>query len=147
MLFDALTETGPFDRFWDLRREFDRLFDEVAPYGGRSGRTFAPAFEAEETEGGVTLRMDVPGVPPEALNVSVNGRMLSVEGERAVPDRDEKGTLHRNERAFGRFSRSVQLPDQYDVEAVEAKHENGILTIHIPKSAAAKPRAIKIEAH
>jgi HSP20 family protein len=147
MLFDALTETGPFDRFWDLRREFDRLFDEVAPYGERSGRTFAPAFEADETENGVTLRIDVPGVPPEALSISVNGRMLSVEGERTLPERGDKGTLHRNERAFGRFSRSVHLPDQYDVDAIEAKHENGILTIHIPKSAAAKPRAIKIETH
>ncbi len=146
MLYDALTEAGPFERFWDLRRDFERLFDEALPSGARGTRNeFLPAFEADEDESGLTLQMEVPGVAPDKLNVSVNGRILAVEGERSV-ERDENSKVHRSERVFGKFSRSVQLPDNYDVDAIEAKHDNGVLTLHVPRTASSKPRAVRIEA-
>ncbi len=146
MLYDALTEAGPFERFWDLRREFDRLFDEALPANGRSARgTFAPALEAEEGDDGLTLHMEVPGVAPDKLNVSIDGRVLSIEGERSA-QRNDNSKLHRSERVFGKFSRSLRLPETYDTDAVEAKHQNGVLTLHVPKSVAAKPRAVRIEA-
>lgn len=142
----ALTETGPLDRFWDFRREFDRLFDEAFPFGRPEGSsaTFAPSFDWQEDENGLTLQVEVPGVEPDKLVVSVTGRVLTLEGERWSKS-DDKNGVQRSERRFGKFSRSVHLPEQYDLEAVEAKHENGILTLRIPKSEAAKPRAIRIE--
>ncbi len=147
MLYDTLTAAGPIERFWDLRREFERLFDEALPSSGRGARDeFVPAFDADEDDNGLTLQMEVPGVTPDKLNVSVNGRILTVEGERSV-ERAEDSMLHRCERVFGKFSRSVHLPDNYDVDAIEAKHDNGVLTLHVPRSASSKPRAVRIEAH
>ncbi len=147
MLYDALTEAGPFERFWDLRREFDRLFDQALPASGRGPRNeFIPDLDADEDDEGLTLHLEVPGVAPDGLSVSVNGHTLSIEGERSVK-RDENTKLHRSERVFGKFSRSVHLPDNYDLDAIEAKHENGVLTLRVPRSEAAKPRTIRIEAH
>lgn len=143
----ALTEASPLDRFWDFRREFDRLFDEAFPFGRPEGSStsFTPAFDWQEQDDGLSLRVEVPGVEPDKLNVSVTGHVLTIEGERWSKSDDR--SVHRNERSFGKFSKSLHLPEQYDLAAVEAKHENGILTLRIPKSAAAKPRNIRIEAH
>ncbi len=143
----SLTETNPLERFWDLRRDFDRLFNEAVPSGGPEGNrgVFVPALDVAEDTDGLTLRAEVPGVEPGKLSVTVNGHVLTVEGERESR-RDEKSDLHRCERSFGKFARSLHLPEHYDVEKIEAAHEHGILTIRVPKSEAAKPRTIKIAA-
>jgi HSP20 family protein len=142
----ALTETNPLERFWDLRRDFDRLFTEAFPFQepDNSRGAFVPALELEEDDDGLTMHVEVPGVEPDKLNVSVNGHVLTVGGER-TPTADDNGNLQRSERRFGKFSRSVHLPEHYDSTGIAASHEHGILTLRIPKSAAAKPRNIKIE--
>jgi len=142
----ALTETNPLEKFWDLRGDFERLFSEAFPFQGpENGRkAFVPALELEEDDDGLTLHVETPGVEPDKLNVSVNGHVLTVEGER-TPPADDKAKLQRSERSFGKFSRSLHLPDHYDSEAIAASHEYGILTLRVPKKASAKPRAIKIE--
>ena len=88
--------------------------------------------------------MEVPGVAPDNLEVSVNGRVLSISGERST-QRSEDSKLHRSERVFGKFSRSIELPDNYDLDAIQASHDSGVLTLRVPRSAAAKPRTIAIE--
>lgn len=142
----ALTEASPLERFWDFRREFDRLFDDAFPFGRPDGGSvFTPAFDWQEDGDALSLRVEVPGVEPDKLNVSVTGRVLTVEGERW--SKSDNDNLHRSERSYGKFSRSLHLPEQYDLSAIEAKHENGVLTLRVPKSPEAKPRQIRIEAH
>lgn len=142
----ALTEANPLERFWDLRRDFERLFNEAFPFDAPdNGRgAFVPRLEADEDPDGLTLRVEVPGVEPDKLNVSVNGHVLTIEGER-LPRTQSGANVHRSERRYGKFSRSLNLPEHFDTDAIEASHEHGILTLRVPRSAAAKPRAIKIE--
>ena len=143
-MLNALTEGYPSHRFWDLRRDFDRLFDQAFGVNGPAGDTFVPEFDLDEDPEGLKIQAEIPGVAPEDLNVAVHGHVLTVEGAREST-RTEASNVHRNERAFGRFSRSIQLPDNYDLENIEARHENGILYLRVPKHEAAKPRSIKIE--
>ncbi len=139
------TEISPFERFSDLRRDFDRLFDEFAPSERRRLQSaHGMAFAVEEDESGLTLSTDIPGVAPDDLEVTVDGRVLTVTGERK-PRRTSAADVVRSELAYGRISRSVQVPDSYDLDNIEAQHENGILTLSVPKSEAAKPRTIAIE--
>jgi HSP20 family protein len=141
----ALTEARPLDRFWDLRRDFDRLFDEAFPSIGQDqdGGSFSPEFSVDENADALILRAEVPGVEKDKLHLSLHDRVLTVEGERESK-RDEASNLHRCERTFGSFSRSLRLPEYYDLNAIEAFHENGVLTVKVPKSAEAKPRRIDI---
>lgn len=142
----GLTEANPLERFWDLRRDFERLFNEALPFDAPdNGRAlFAPALEVDEDADGLTLRVEVPGVAPDNLAVSVNGHVVTIEGER-VPRKVEGASLHRSERRYGKFSRSLNLPEHFDANTIEARHEHGILTLRVPRSEAAKPRSIRIE--
>lgn len=143
----ALTEARPLDRFWDLRRDFGRIFDEAFPFGGADTNevSFSPEFSVDEADDALTLRAAVPGVEKDNLKLSVNGRVLTIEGKRESR-RDENSNLHRCERTFGSFSRSLRLPEHYDLDAIQASHENGVLLVTVPKSAEAKPRRIAIAA-
>ena len=140
----SLTEANPLERFWDLRRDFDRLFDDAFPFTGPARDSFVPEFDVDEDENGISIRAEIPGVTPENLKVSLHGRVLSIEGTREST-RDEGADVHRCERTFGRFVRSFQLPDHYDIDAIDARHENGVLQLKVAKRETAKPRSIRIE--
>jgi HSP20 family protein len=94
---------------------------------------------------GTVLRMEVPGVPPEKIQIETHGRTVTVCGKREVKA-PENGSFHRRERSVGAFSRSVQLPGDLDVSRGEASCKHGILTIRIPKKEEAKPRQIAVQA-
>jgi HSP20 family protein len=87
--------------------------------------------------------MEVPGVPPENIQIETHGRTITVSGKREVKA-PENGSFHRRERSVGEFSRSVQLPADVDVSRAEASCKHGILTVRIPKKEEAKPRQIAV---
>jgi HSP20 family protein len=80
------------------------------------------------------------------LDISVTGDTLSLSGERKIPAEDENAQYHRREREAGKFSRVVTLPSQVDTGKVDARCEDGILTVILAKAEAAKPRQITIKA-
>ena len=143
----ARKEAHPFDRLLDFRRDFDRFFDQAFSWNGPGfeSASFAPSFELDEDQDGLTIRVELPGVKPEDLTVSVEGNVLSVAGERHAKSSDD-ANLHRSERAFGKFSQSLRLPAYLDSQRIDAKHENGILTLRVDRAEAAKPLTIAIEA-
>jgi HSP20 family protein len=110
-----------------------------------------PLVNLFENEEGYVLTAELPGVAPEHINVSIEGSTVTLTGERKIeypvgPSRDEKGTaIHRRERQAGSFRRAFELPAEIDIEKARASHKNGVLTLTLPKSAAAKPRQIAIE--
>jgi len=142
----ARKEAHPFDRLLDFRRDFDRFFDQAFSWEvpSSANAVFSPSFELEEDQDGLSIQVEVPGVAPEDLSVSVEGNVLTVAGERKSSG-DDRANLHRSERAFGKFTQSLRLPSYLDSNQIEAKHEHGVLTLHVSRAEAAKPRAISIE--
>jgi HSP20 family protein len=95
-----------------------------------------------DSKGDVVIRAELPGVQPESIDVRVEQRRLTISGERA-PESPENG-YHRRERPLGKFSRSLQLPADLDVDHAEARFSNGVMTLRVPQAAAARPRQINV---
>ena len=114
-------------------------------FGNRPATAFAPAFEVKETMDSFVLKADLPGVAEADLDVSVHNNVLTVSGHRQAEERKEGESYALYERQFGSFSRSFSLPDMADGERIEAKLENGVLTLTIGKKAEAKPRKIALK--
>lgn len=111
--------------------------------GGES--SFRPGVSIAETEQGYEFSLDLPGVAAADVELNVHDGKLSISGERKHEESTEEKTWHRVERFHGAFERVFTLPKNVDVEAIEAHHTDGVLTITIPKSEAAKPRKIEVK--
>lgn len=130
---------------WDPFSEMVRLHDELARRGSeRSG--FVPAVDILEREGGFELHAELPGLRPEEVDVDVEKNVLTIRGERKHDDVEEGEGYRRIERHFGSFTRSFNLPQTVDAEAIEAKLEHGVLTVRLPKQEAPGSRKVKIQA-
>jgi HSP20 family protein len=138
-------------RFHELfDREMGRLQDEFNRVFRRAGMerwpTAGPAFNVWADEHSVFAEVDLPGIDPSKLDVSViEGNRLTVQGERPVMEM-ANAVWHRQERGHGTFIREMTLPALVNVDKIEAKYENGVLRLTMPKHEAAKPRKIAIKA-
>ncbi|OAX43203.1 HSP20-like chaperone [Rhizopogon vinicolor AM-OR11-026] len=145
--------------FYDPFIEFDRLFDDAlnarfrpstTPEGSAIAQRRDRAFpkmdlhENPETKT-VTATMELPGLKSEDLVIEVQGNRLTVSGEAKRSKNHEKGTYAVQERSYGKFSRSIQIPQGIKTEEVQAKIENGVLTVTFPKAAPdQQPKRINI---
>jgi HSP20 family protein len=145
----AIVSFGGFDSFGGLlglQDALDRLRQNpgLGMNLGVSGASVFPPLNFFSDEDGVVVRAEVPAIPVDKINVSVEPRRLTISGENAPTQRD-KGSYHRRERRYGQFARSVQLPEELDAEKASAECKNGLLTVRIPKAPAAKPRKISVQ--
>jgi len=131
----------PMDR---LQREMNRLFDEFGAVRFRSAPSY-PALNVWASESGLTVTAEVPGVQPEDIDISVVGETLTLSGARKPDEHNEEVRYHRQERGYGNFTRSLQLPFPVNIPAVEATFKNGILTISLPRTEEDKPRKISVK--
>jgi HSP20 family protein len=140
-----MTRENVFDRMLTLARAMD---DTLGPDGARDRRgLWFPALDVYETEQAYVAELDLPGVHPENVDISFEQGTLTIRGTRAPTVKTpEKGELRvfSAERVSGSFIRSVRLPEYVDGEKIEASYTNGVLTVTIPKAAAARPRKITI---
>jgi HSP20 family protein len=113
--------------------------------GTRQTSAFVPAFEVKETNDAFILKADIPGVSEADLDIAVHSNVLTVSGSRQAEERKEGESYALYERQYGSFSRSFSLPDTADGDRVEAKLDNGVLTLTIFKKAEAKPRKIALK--
>ena len=139
----ATNRRHPFGALW---QEFNQVQDEFAKWLGRAGGEAAgPALSVWEDDHAVYADADLPGVDPAKLEVTVTeGNQLTVQGERTPPEVAGAAWV-RQERPFGKFARVVTLPALVDADKVEAKYENGVLRLTLPKHEAAKPRKITVQ--
>jgi HSP20 family protein len=114
-------------------------------FNARPASAFAPSFEVKETTEAFVIKADVPGVDENDLDVAVHNGTLTVSGHRSAEERRDGESYALYERQYGSFSRSFALPDMADGERIDAKLENGVLTLTIGKRAEAKPRKISIK--
>jgi len=139
-----------FDPFADvtrLRRQIGRLLDETPTGAGaaENGRVWSPAVDLYEDEDALSLRIDLPGVNQESLDVQLTGEELVVQGERK-PEVPGTGTCVYAERPYGRFRRSLRLAIPVQHDAVEATYREGVLTVRLPKAESLKPRKVQVKA-
>ncbi len=138
---------NPFNELDKIKREMDALREGLS--GGQWREAFAgvfPLMNVTEDKNNYYVRAELPGIPSNELDISVTGDTLSVSGEKVVSSEDENAKYHRRERDAGSFSRVISLPAQVDTDKVEAKSENGILTVTLPKAESTKPKQITVEA-
>ncbi len=130
---------APFAALDRLRDETLRLFGG----GNGAGDAWAPPLTLSETEAGYEVLAPLPGCDPAKLEVSVEGDVLRIAGERAgVPE--DAVRRFATERFAGRFLRTLELPRAVDAAAVEAQYRHGVLRVTLPKAAEARPRRIEI---
>jgi HSP20 family protein len=129
---------------WNPRIEFDNLFQPTQK-GQLRRADWLPLVDIRETEGDYQIDVEVPSVAADDLSVTVQEGVLSVSGERkASTVNEEQERVHRVERTTGKFVRSFQLPDDADVDAVEADHKDGVLYLKVAKRATVQARNVEI---
>ncbi len=133
----------PLGALW---HEINQVQDEFSKWFGRATTPqSSPQFSVWEAESVVYAEADLPGVDPSQLDVTITeGNQLSVQGERLPPEFTGAAWV-RQERPFGKFVRLFTLPSLVDADRVEAKYENGVLRLMLPKHEAAKPRKIAVK--
>ncbi|MGE3611601.1 MAG: Hsp20/alpha crystallin family protein [Bacteriovoracaceae bacterium] len=122
---------GPFGK------EVEKLFEDFT-----KSEAFAPVCETVETEKAYVISLDIPGVAQEAIDIEVKEKHLYVTGERKLSEENE--SVLRSERRYGKFTRVFVLPQNVNTELIEAKFENGVLDIFLPKAEKAQSKKIAI---
>jgi HSP20 family protein len=140
----------PFSELVTLRQAMDKLLEDsfVRPSRFLAGfaEAGAPAIDAYQTANEVVVKASVPGVKPEDINIEITGDTLTVKGESKVAEEVKKENYFFQERRYGSFARSLNLPGGIQADKAEAKLENGLLTITVPKAEEVKPKVIKVKA-
>ncbi len=133
--------------FAALSREVDRFVNEaVPPPAAWSGYGLVPAADVFETEGAFKVVLDLPGQDPKAIQIRVEGDVLTVQAERKLVEPAKDETVHRSERPAGVSFRSFTLPASVEATKVAASYENGVLTVVLPKREEARARTIPVSA-
>ena len=135
------------DAFVSLREEMDDLMSRFfSDWGGDwLSRDFVPPLDLSETDENLQLRMDVPGMKPEEIEIELTGNALRISGERKQQEEQEGSSYHRIERRSGSFSRSVTLPCAVNEDQIGAECRDGILTVTLPKTEKAKTHKVKVK--
>jgi HSP20 family protein len=122
----------------------DRWFEEArAPYKEAQAGVF-PLTNLSEDKESYYIRAELPGVKGDELDIQVTGKNLAISGQRKIAPEEDGARYHRREREAGTFSRMIGLPAEVDTDKVDAKLENGILTVVVPKAEIAKPKQITV---
>jgi HSP20 family protein len=141
----TITRWEPIRELLGLRDTFDRFFDDSFhraewPTMWRG----MPALDMYDVNGSVAVEFALPGVKPEEVDITVTGNTLTVKGEHKAHEEINEKDYYRREFAYGVFSRNVELPAYVDTEKIEAKFEDGLLKLVVPKVPEAQPKRIEI---
>jgi HSP20 family protein len=134
-----------------LRDAMDRLFEEsfVRPLRGwseRVGSGLSVSVDMHETDDDVVVSAELPGLKPEDVDISITENTLTIKGEFQTEKEEKRGSVHFQERRYGKFQRSISLPMGVDREAAEAEFEDGVLEVTLPKTEKVKPKQIAVKA-
>ena len=130
-----------------MRREMERIWDRFSSELSTSAleRDWTPSLDLLETPDRLVAEVEVPGINPDEINISVTPDLLAVTGEKKQETGGQEKNYHVRERAYGRFSRSIPLPTAVSPDLVEARCKDGILRITMGKSKAVKGKRIEVK--
>lgn len=143
----SLITRNPFYLINELQRDLNRAFD-ARLYANQNSNSlsnadWSPTVDIHENAEGYHLSVDLPGVKPEQIDVTADKGVLSIRGSREAVHEDKD--LKRSERLFGSFQRDFSMPENADLERIEAKTNQGVLSIFVPKTAKAEPKRITVQ--
>jgi HSP20 family protein len=143
----ALVEWSPFREAMPLRRLINQLFEDAVIAPGQTGavqQNLDLALDIMERDHDLIVKASLPGVKPEDVHASVENNILTIAGEIRDEQEQKDGRYYCRERRYGRFARSVLLPSPVNADAAEARFEDGVLTITLPKTEEARPKRINL---
>ncbi|MGB7085068.1 MAG: Hsp20/alpha crystallin family protein [Phormidesmis sp.] len=143
----ALVRFQPFREVEDIQRQMNRLFDDmITPSNQQNGvgLAFTPAAELEEAADAYHLKLEVPGLEPDDLNIEATAEAVAISGERKSEMKTEDKGMTRTEFRYGKFQRVMPLPGRIDHQNVSADYKNGVLTLTLPKAEEEKNRVVKV---
>ncbi|MBF0178935.1 MAG: Hsp20/alpha crystallin family protein [Magnetococcales bacterium] len=141
----TLVAYDPFRNFRTLQNEINRLFERDIDDNAGQLTQWPMRVDIREDASQILIKADLPGIEQKDIQVNVDNGRLTISGERRFDDEEHKENYHRVERAYGRFSRTFQLPNTTDTGNIKANFKNGVLEVTLPKREEAKPRAIQVQ--
>jgi HSP20 family protein len=139
----------PFAEFDTLRREIDRVFNTFWPFSGSdvasTAAMWTPRVDLTEKDDEYVFHAELPGMKLDDIHIQFHEGMLTIQGERKLEHEAHNG-YYRRERGYGAFSRSFMLGPAAEADQISATYKDGILEVHVPKTAEAKPKRIMIQA-
>jgi len=140
-LIPAGTGLMSSDPFMSLQRSMNRMFDDMFRNGmptatshGEEGGMIMPQMNVSETENEVRITAELPGVSEKDVDITLDDDMLTIRGEKRMEKKDDKENYHFVERSFGQFRRTLRVPHSIKADQVQARVENGVLTVVLPKN-------------
>lgn len=144
----SIIRWNPFREMAAMENAMDRIFEDAWrswPAFPRWSGFETPALDIHENDSTYTVAVPLPGVDADQINVKLQNGVLTVSGELPQPKVDDGNKVVVQERYYGKFSRSVTLPQSVDEDKVEATYENGVLTLKLPKVPEAQPKLITVK--
>ncbi|MDQ7024377.1 MAG: Hsp20/alpha crystallin family protein [Anaerolineae bacterium] len=145
-----MTRWNPFREIVEMQRTMDRMVDEVNRVVGSNATEWSAvgkwlALDVYENDDNFIVEANVPGLTPDDIEITVHEHTLTISGEVTQAELPDDTRQILNERRFGTFRRSVTLPSMVEVDKADANYHDGVLTLTLPKSEAAKPRQIAVK--
>ena len=139
---------APFSQLNRIRSEINRIFEDPFSLTAASTSFFEgwePTVDVYDDKDKLTVKAELPGMKKEDITVSLDGNTLTISGERKHEEEKKDKETYRSERYFGRFQRSITLPQSVDAKGIQASYKDGVLTVTLPKSEEAKPKQIEVK--
>jgi HSP20 family protein len=141
--------TDLFKEFGHLQREMNRLFDFPVdrPWGESTllGSQWSPAIDVYDSNDNILIKAELPGLKKDEINISVKNNSLVIQGEKKRDSEVKEENFYKTERFYGSFCRTIQLPSDVDVDKIDAKYKDGVLSLTLPKKEESKPKQITID--
>jgi HSP20 family protein len=153
----SLLRSGFPDSFGALQREIDRVFDDFtrgwASWPTGSGRwpalgrasELVPSMDVVETDKQIEITAELPGLEEQDVQVNVADNILSIKGEKKAEKEERDKNYRLFERSYGSFSRTIELPDGIDADAIKASLSNGVLKVTVPKPTPAQAKKVEVK--
>jgi HSP20 family protein len=145
----AITRWDPFREVMTLQNRLNSLFPDYNRGVGEnelvSTASFVPPVDIYEDEHSIVLKLEVPGMKQEDLDIQMENNNLTVRGERKFEKEEKEENFHRIERRYGSFYRAFTVPNTVNPDSVKADYDAGVLQIRLEKRAEAKPKQIKVQ--
>ena len=152
---DQMATMTRWDPFQDLRSAQDEMAQmspmlaralglQGQPQGSGTATAWAPALDISERKDAYLVTVELPGLKPEDLDITMEDGLLTIQGERQFTSESSEQQFHRVERRYGAFRRSITLPAHVMAEGIQASFEDGVLEILVPKAEEAKPKRIQV---
>ncbi len=144
---------SPFRGFYDMQGEMNRMFEEMFGNLARGSRRqsnglseWAPAVDVLQEDGDIVVRVELPGIEQEDVDITLHNGVLTISGERKAEEQREGSGYYVRERRYGSFRRSLAVPEGTDGSKIHARYDNGVLEVTVEGAAAVQePKRIQIE--